>query len=742
MKSLTEIKRNLVSFYSSIQGEITDFSVGSVVSGLFYSFSAALESAYSEITNVSTQAYVSTATGQYLDRIIDGTFQLKRTPPTRATGYVVIYANSPLPDPASIRLRYADYNYETGEFVSGLQSATKFIGFNEQGQDGIVYTLITPLNKEFIDSTNRLIILNRSVQFLVLPVASVLRGSLVRVKEGGIYSFPSPPPGISGVLNTSNPGAVFFSSRQSISGAPFYSRFTEILSYNNSSSNLSVLNAYNFSKTGVLEITGNVSQSKPIVATYTQNPDGTGDVRQGGLVFDYIDASTSSITLSLPLSDPNQVPKIVTVSGGDVITLTLHSFTYDGVTYQNVYNGEFNQTIHAFIEAKISDGLRLQQKADQINDALIFDPDSVVTSSYRLVESANISGGTDGATDEEYREALRKYLAGLSRATIPSLEAGALQVPGVSFAKTLPANISPRGSAIVLASDDSGQLPPGLKRQVKSTLDEFWKAAGVNVIVRSPTLLRVHTTMNVVLEPGVFKTSASQQITAVVDEYLRSKDPGDELKYSEVLSAISSVPGVSNVFNLILSKQLTSDSYLTNKGQYDEAILLAASTSGQIETLTLDPDVEFSAENLGTAINFNQGYIVVATDLETAEGILYNIIDGTGEGEVIFGDAEVLSELYQSLVVNPDTITAEKFYDAVLEWFDAFGATEDEAMYKLSYLMSEPLQEQPLNNYPINPLLINYDFIRDYPSASTEIFRPNTFILGTGSKTVVGINYL
>ena len=105
MKSLTEIKRNITSFYSSIQSKITDFSIGSVVGGLFYSFSASLEGAYTEIDEVRDQAYISTATGEYLDRLINGTFRLERTPATRSVGYVVVYSNSPLPNPENVSLK-------------------------------------------------------------------------------------------------------------------------------------------------------------------------------------------------------------------------------------------------------------------------------------------------------------------------------------------------------------------------------------------------------------------------------------------------------------------------------------------------------------------------------------------------------------------------------------------------------------------------------------------------------------
>jgi uncharacterized phage protein gp47/JayE len=738
MKSLTEIKRNLTSFYSSIQSKVTDFSVGSVVGGLFYSFAASMESAYAEIESVKAQAYVSTATGEYLDRLIDGTFRLERTAATRSSGYVVLYANNPLPNPASVTLRYAEYDYTTGEFISGLQAATKFIGYNEQGEDGIVYALINPKNSTVTDAVNKLIILNRSVQYLILPVASVIAGSASRVREGGIYSFPSPPAGLTGVLNTKTPGKVFFSSQQSVSGSPFFSRFTEILGYDNTASSFSVINAYNFSKTGVLEITGNTSQSKTLVGTYTENQNGTGEFRQYGLLFPYTEAGTYNITLALPVENSlDSVPQTTVLSSGEVKTLTLHSFSYDGVTYTNLYNGTFDTVIKNFITSKLVDGLRVRQRPDQISDALIFDPDAVLDSSYELVESAVISGGTDVATDAEYRESLRKYLASLAKATRPALEAGALQIPGVTFARTLPSTLAPRGSAILLASDNSGTLPSGLVRRIRESLDENWKAAGINVIVRAPDLIKVHVTLSVVLEPGVFSSSITQKIAPTLASYFESKDPGDSLRYSEILAAISSIAGISNVYNLILSKELTTGTYFENKSSYDSKLLFSISSSG----LTNDypADSGFAGIN-GSPINLVSGVVVQALNVATADGILYQ--STVGNPQILLGDAEVLSDVYQSLFVDTSSTTSERYIETALVSIAATEMGEDEKLYLLSYLISEPLLPSDTSTYPFDPDVIIYSDIRDYDSKVVEVFRQNSVTLGTIATPVVGIKYV
>lgn len=736
MKTLGEIRRNLVSFYGAIQDRITDFSIGSVTGGLFYAFSSSLEGVYRELEEIRRQAYAATATGEYLDRIIDGTFQLKRTPSTRAVGYVVVYGASPLANPDGVTLRYADFDYDTGEFLGGVQSSTKFIGFNLQGEEGIVFSLINPRDDGATITEERLIDLQgRSVQFLVLPVASVARGSKVNVREGGIYSFPSPPPGLSGVLNTNNPGAVFFASQQAVSGAPFYSRFTEILDYDNETSSLSVLNAFNFSNRGFLEVIGDVSRENEIVATYTN---GTIN-RTAGLIFEYIDSNTSSITLSLPIENSfGQIPKITVLENNAPVTLELTGFTYKSVPY-----AANDETIRTFIEDNIASGLRIQQRPDQISSDLIFDPDSVLTDDYKLIDSARVSGASDQDTDAEYRDALRKYLASLSRATNIALEAGTLRIPGVSFAKTLPSSLAPRGSAIVLASDENGTLPGGLRGTIREFLENEWKAAGVNIIVKQPELTRLNTTLTIKTESGIFRNAVTQQVVATVEEYYNQIEPGDSIRYSDLLEAITRIGGVTNVFNMIISKQLTDETYEAYKGAYDEEVLRRASTSGLVEVEQIGHGLTQPALGSSAVLVENNGGIYSQVfDLADADGILYRVVNDYNI-EVFEGNATTLYNLYEALITNyTEAITYDYFSTVILDNLTAFGSTENTQMYFLSYILGEPVEEFSMSNYPLIPEFINYSVIRDYEASPVEIFRANTANIGTSPTIVVGINYI
>lgn len=734
MKSLGEIRRNMVSFYSSIQDKVTDFSLGSVVGGLFFAFSSSLERVYVELSEVRRQAYISTATGEYLDKLIDGTFQLKRSPATRATGYVVVYGNSPLSNPENVELRYADYDHDSGEFIGGVQDSTKFVGYDLQGEDGVVFSLIRPRNIDAVIPEERLIDLGgRKVQFLLLPVASVGKGTNVNVREGGIYSYPSPSPGLSGVLNTNNPGAVFFSSHQAVSSAPFYSRFTEILSYNNSTSSFSVLNAFNFSKTGFVEISGDVSQDNEISALYSNGS----ITRTAGLIFEYIDANTTNITLSLPIENSlNQVPTLTIVDRALPVTLELVEFTYNSVTYPAT-----GEAIRSFLESRIPHGLIIRQRPDQISSNLIFDPDSVLTSDYILIESARVGGGANEATDSEYRISLRKYLASLSRATDVALEAGTLSIPGVAFARTLPSTLAPRGSAVVLASDESGGLPGGLRGTIRDFLDREWKASGINVIVKQPKLVKINTTMTIKTEVGVFKNAITQQVHATVEEYYKSLLPGASIRYSDLLESIVRIGGVTNVFNLIISKQLTDETYSEYKAKYDELLLSRISTSG---VLSIEqPSHGFNLSPGDPAIPVKKiGGLYVQSSIEEASGIVYSIL-GPDDFEVLEGNAQTLYNVYWDLISNfEEAVTYEYFSSVAISNLSSLGVLENDIFYFVSYALGEAIEEISSENYPINPDHINYAVIRDYESDSVEIFRQNTLTVGTKVVPVVGINYI
>lgn len=724
MKTLSEIKRNIIAFYSRIQSRVTDFNIGSVAHDLIFSVSASLEDIHRELAEIEQQAYIATASGEYLDKLIEGTFQLSRTPATRSMGYLVVYGNSPVPNPDAVTLRYADFNYATGEFTGGLQQATKFIGRNSQGDEGVVYALINPRNLSAIKPSTRLIDLGgRYVQYLVLPVASVLAGSETRIIEGGINTFPTAPTGLGNVLNTSNPGIVFFSTGQQVSTAPFYSRFTEVTSYVDGK--FRVVNAFNFSPRGHVEVSRDLNETA-LTAVYSDAPIGTpgASVVEAGLIFEYIEQDTTVITLRDTVLG-NPPPSLQVNEGGEIKTLTLRSFEFGGTLYDDP--STLVTDIHNFLTT--TPGLVVSQRPDQISSDLIFDPDGVLTPEYRIPDAQTVGGGTDEASDDEYREVLRKYLNSLAKATPSALEAGALQVPGVTFARVLPPYMTPRGSTILLVSNEDGSISTAKRQEVRAALDREWKAAGVNLIVTSPQMVRVHISAIIHLESGAAREAVYTDVRSVVNEYLRTKNPGDTLKYSEILTLISEIPGVDNVFNLLILKDLTSATYTNYKANYD----LAAMREVADDYVGVS---QMAAVSAGSAVKWDTGVLIDTTpDDPDAVGVAHHYDATSGEYMILMGNVETVHDMYDRLVTG-DISMPEDYKSVILTYRDKLPS----GMYALSYLFSEPLTELPPENYPVSPETIEYKFIKDYTATETQIFRMG--IESATSLPLVGINFI
>jgi uncharacterized phage protein gp47/JayE len=588
-KSITQIRDEIANFYLAVQDEITDVSTGSVAGGLIYAISAALKDLYDDLDQLERQAYIATATGQYLDLLIEGGFFLARPGSSRSVGYVVIYSDEPITNPEFVgnNLICAEYNYETNEFVSNLSAATKFTATNQFGSSSVSYALIQPKNSSFYrrDETNRFIInlKGKNAQYLILPVASVLKGAQVNVEEGALNTFPNPPGELRYVSNVSNPGEIIFASG-GLSSAPLFSRITSSNSFNSSNNNFSVINAVNFSARGFLEVSyKSISPTELISGVYAN---AFGDEISAGLVFEY--GSKTQTSISLKSADSY----IKIYENNELTEYTLLNFTYQGVTYSvdssDVWSASQNVTLSpglpgeqivgpaAFVSGSsvffskffAEDPWVLRERRVQVSEDIIFDPDSALSSeTYVIKESFRLSTAQDALDDNQYRALFKNYINSLPRATSNSLEFAAKQVPGISFSKTLPSESSPPGTAVLLAAADNGILSLSQKQAVINFLKDDWVAAGINLIVRSPDLINFSMAVNVALTTPELESFVRRSIREEIENYLSSKEPGDEIKYGEIYAIISSINGVKNVSKLIVGKNEPTH-YLNYRDNY------------------------------------------------------------------------------------------------------------------------------------------------------------------------------
>lgn len=877
MKTLSEIRRDIVSFYSTIQQKINDFSFGSVISGIFYSVSSALENVYREVQQIENQAYIATASGQYLDRLIEGTFQLTRDPATRSSGYLTIYADSPLSE--DVVLNYADFDSENLVFTSSTASASKFIGFPSEGDEGIVFILTQPEVGTFstnVNTINKTITIPAGSQYAILRVASSQTGAVTNLNEGKINSFPSAPQGVSGVINTSNPGLIFSTNEEYTGGAPYSARFTTIRSYNQTTGNFEVDNAFNFSNSGSLEITKDVFNN-PISATYFAL-DNSSLTR--GLVFDYISASTSTISLKQPiLNNANIIPSFSeTVNGVEkVYTLESYNFGATSLDLSNIKNTIFsinvtipgsnydpnnppNVTItgdgsNATAVANISangavgsitvtnpgsgytsatvtiDGptppgttaqatavigstsvflselskfvsntpsLVVNERRTTLSSNVIFDPDNQLLEDNTLLPQAIISGGSDEANDNEYRNALQTYLSGLGRSTKSALTSGALRVDGITYATVLPEFLSAPGSSTIVASDRNGFLSAENLLKVKNEIDANWKAAGVNIIVKGPKREELHVSLNVKLLPNTTNVnSVTNVILSETENYFNALSPGQKVSYSDLLLSYNSIPEIQNVFNIIITKRLTNETFTAKKEEYEERFLTDL-TETNIVNISVDTRPS-SPKNYQIIFNTsNSEYEVYDANSESWQTLTNITVASGDEGDIIvydinsqtafvYGDGvnatnplsdyEGLNfstnqyvnlgiiyavngskELIQNIPSKEKALLVYRFYNdlitsnsistvqelrALLETYKSqFPMSEQKFFYVLSYLFSEPIDTNVITEYPIDPALIRSETLQDYSAQQDEIYKLGTFTYNSVVYPAVGINYL
>jgi uncharacterized phage protein gp47/JayE len=591
MKTPSEIYEKAVSYYGKIQDKVTDFTPTSIAGSLLWAFSTNLANIYEELDIVSTNSFIKTASGKYLNRLIEGTFDLARTGDTRAYGYITLYGASPIQSPDEFRLRCALYDRAKDELTFEQGAETFFSPEYQQ-----TFILTAPLNQEYVDTDADglpYITLiprdNRQVyaQYFILPVVSVLKGEKSNVPEGTITSIGGNIPGVIGVMNTYNP-IENISSDSEQSYAPLSTRFTNATAMrkNDEGFTISVTNAYNFSASGFIEFATN--KGGVYLGRYREINAETGiKLSQGRIVqealrIEYSQAQTKYLSFTM-----DNVPQIVKYDTFGIPTFyqleaildpsgSNPFYTTDINTYKSFFHYDpantANRNILRSHMTSVNDPLIIRQAKTTVDRGLVFDPDSVLLEDGTISESAWISGGSDPDSDEDYRIKLRKYLASLGRSTPKALEAGAMTIPGVTYAKTLKDTYAPRGSAVLLVSGDGGTLSTADYYRVAEVLEENWKAAGINLIIKTPDKVELTLSMNVQLESNMNyeKSLMDSTIKKTLNDHILSKRPGETLTYSEITAVLKGIPGIFNVWNLYIGKRVTYANFNRLKWAYKQ----------------------------------------------------------------------------------------------------------------------------------------------------------------------------
>jgi hypothetical protein len=668
-KTVSQIRNEIANFYLSIQNEITDVSTGSVSGGLIYSLAVSLKTLYDTLDSLERQAFIATATGRYLDLLIEGGFFLPRPGSSRSTGYVMVYGDDPIVSPVDVgnNLICAEYDLNSDSFISDISAATKFTGTNSFGSNSVSYVLTSPKNKIFVkkDALGRTVIdlKGKKAKYFLLPVASILKGTQVNISEGSLDTFSNPPSGLRYVTNINNPSEVIFGFG-GISSAPLYSRLTTLLSYSAIFNRLRVVNSFNFSSAGFLDISYRSDFPTRLARGIYRSQ--SGEEITAGLVFQY----SSKTQTSISLSENNSF--VLKFENNLLTRYDLISFFYNNIRYfkhSNFLWGAETETLLGegtpigpttfvdsdsfFVKFFNTEPWVVQQTREQVSDDIVFDPDNVLTDLYNIKDGFKLSLARDQFDDEQYRNYFSSYINSLPRGTKSALEFAALQVPGITFAKTVPPNELPTGTAVILASSENGQLSVDRKQALHDFLKNDWVSAGITLFVKAPTLIEFSISVSVVLEGLVFENSVKDSINTSLSLYLNSKQPGDTIKYGEIYSIISNIPGVRGVSELVIGK-FEPDHFVKYAGNYVKVALDKLSEYKPTEYFTREE----------TTFRDLRNEIIIASDIN----------DGVHFSPVSFSDFDnVLSSSYMFSENNKNQNNERVVYAALPGIFSSDG---------------------------------------------------------------------
>lgn len=734
------------SYYTKIQSQVTDLESTSVAGGILWSTSSLLENLYVKIDEIVKQSFMQTAEGLYLDRFIYGTFRLPRNQETRAFGYVVLHSTSPSQTPQDLRLWCAGYDPST-DTLTNTDKAIKFVSSGSEKEAGRVFVLVEPKGatlkaeegQSYIDMNGKY------VQFIVVPVVSMTKGNNVNVPEGAITVITSNIQGITGVINSYSPLSAFFDTPTQ---TPLSSRVTSIVGI--STTSVDVVNAYNFSNSGLVGF--ETFDGKPIRGFYQGAYEDTPSVIVAEVVknvqLEYSDASTRNITIS-DENFNNGIHTFVkpTSNGRSIVYKLVDAWVGSNrpIRTPELYVID----IISLIESKLVSNtpMLVRQEEAEIDRTIIYDPDNVINDRGVMIDSARIGGGANIESDEDYRNKAVKYLASLSKATPTALEAGALTVPGIAFAKTLPTYASPRGTATLLISGPNGSVNSFQIYQVKKALEENWKAAGPGLIIKTPQKLEVTALVRVSVDSGYSEYMVEPAIRYAISEYFKEKLPGGTISPDELTSKILDVPGVKNVWNIFIGRKLGD--YLFRQSNRLEKLVNTGNKGREVSGIKLSTVYTLFKEE----VDLNSKLIVEKTgDIDAGVTQIMNQYkvytiprEANGEKKIIeiirnfnpqsWQDLGSDSIVYKFQRIN-NVQEFEKFLgDYVYRSLPKF------PMYEITRHLSEPLDIRDRLSLPINFGSMKADMLKPYKLDTVEVPIVGTFRTDKEILPLIGVEF-
>lgn len=221
----------------------------------------------------------------------------------------------------------------------------------------------------------------------------------------------------------------------------------------------------------------------------------------------------------------------------------------------------FLTTATGTIEDGNTDSGSVEVQAEEVGTAYNVSGDSItvledtVSGVDTVTNSLAATGGVDEESDISYKKRFQDYIEGLGRSNIAGLLAGALGVEGITSVSVVELFPPVSNVNVDLYVDDGspGGVSSEKLSEVQSVIDgdgteenPGYRAAGVNVVVKSPVVVTQDIDVSVSVIAGVDTDQLQQDVESNLTEYVNGLGVGGNIVYNELVASVMEVFGVED----------------------------------------------------------------------------------------------------------------------------------------------------------------------------------------------------
>lgn len=173
-----------------------------------------------------------------------------------------------------------------------------------------------------------------------------------------------------------------------------------------------------------------------------------------------------------------------------------------------------------------------------------------------VTNALTATGGVDEESTISYKKRFQDYIEGLGRCNLAGLSAGALSVEGITSVSVVELFPPVANVNVDLYVDDGSAsgISSELLTYVQSVVDgdgtesnPGYRAAGVNVVVKSPGVVTQDIDLTVSVIAGIDTTQLETDAVDALTQYVNTLGIGADIIYNELIAAVMGVYGVADV---------------------------------------------------------------------------------------------------------------------------------------------------------------------------------------------------